>query len=180
MGLNKFVKRKVHPFSPAKDLLALIPNTAKVFAVFDLKNGYWQIPLDKKSQLLTTFLTEWVTWCYLRLPMGLICSGDEFCERTDQALTGLIGILKLVDDILVFADTVLELEERIEQLFKRCLEHQITLADDKIQAGEEVQFGGFVVNSYGIKPDPTKIGAIQSYPEPKDLTNLRSFIGLSN
>ena len=46
--------------------------------------------------------------------MGLICSGDKFCERTDQALTGLIGILKLVDDILVFADTVLELEDRIE------------------------------------------------------------------
>ena len=78
--------------------------------------------------------------------MGLICSGDEFCERTDQALTGLIGILKLVDDILVFADTVLELEKRIEQLFKRCLEDQITLADDKIQTGSEVQFGGYVVN----------------------------------
>ena len=76
--------------------------------------------------------------------MGLICSGDEFCKCTEQALTGLIGILKLLDDILVFADTVLELEERIEQLFKRCLEHQITLADDKIQAGSEVLFGGYV------------------------------------
>ena len=160
MGLNKFVKRRVHPFTPAKDLLALIPGTAKVFAVFDLKHGYWQIPLDKKSQLLTTFLTEWGTWCYQRLPMGLICLGDEFCERTDQALTGLIGILKLVDDILVFADTVLELEKRIEQSFKRCLEHQITLADDKIQAGSEVLFGGYVVNGYGTKPDPIKIEAI--------------------
>ena len=94
MGLNKFVKRRVHLFTPAKDLLALIPNTAKVFAVFYLKHGYLQIP--QKSQLLTTFLTEWGTWCYQRLPMGLICSGDEFCERTNQALTGLIGILKLV------------------------------------------------------------------------------------
>ena len=112
--------------------------------------------------------------------MGLICSGDEFCERTDQALTGLIGILKLVDDILVFADTVLQLEERIEQLFKRCLEHQITLADDKIQAGSEVLFGGYVVNGYGTKPDPTKIEAIRNFPEPKDLINLKNFIGLSN
>ena len=70
--------------------------------------------------------------------MGFICSDDEICERTDQALTGLIGILKLVDDILVFADTVLELEERIEKLFKCCLEHQITLGYDKIQAVPEV------------------------------------------
>ena len=76
------------------------------------------MPLDKKSQLFTTFLTEWGTWCYQRLPMGLICSGDKFCECTDHALIGLIGILKLVDDILVFADTILELEERIEKLFK--------------------------------------------------------------
>ena len=34
VGLNKFVKRRVHPFMPAKDLLLLIPSTAKVFAVF--------------------------------------------------------------------------------------------------------------------------------------------------
>ena len=40
VGLNKFVKHRVHPFTPAKDLLALIPGTAKVFAVFDLKHGY--------------------------------------------------------------------------------------------------------------------------------------------
>ena len=31
-----------------------------------------------------------------------------------------------------------------------------------------------------MKPDPTKIEAIQNYPEPKDLTNQRSIIGLSN
>ena len=89
--------------------------------------------------------------------MGLICVGDECCECTDQALTGLIGILKLVDDILVFADTVLELEERIVKLFKCCLEHQITLADDKIQAGSEVQFGGYVLNGWGKKQTPQRL-----------------------
>ena len=37
--LSKFIKRKVHPFAPAKDLLALIPSTAKSFALFDCKHG---------------------------------------------------------------------------------------------------------------------------------------------
>ena len=61
------------------------------------------------------------------------------------------------------------------------MEHQITLADDKIQAGSELPFGGYVSNDYRTKPDPTKIEAIRNFPEPKkDLTNLRSFIGLSN
>ena len=75
--------------------------------------------------------------------MGLICSGDIFCERTDQALTGLEGVFKLVDDVLVYADTVMDLENRIDQLFKRCHEHNITLGDGKVQAGTEVQFGGY-------------------------------------
>ena len=136
--LNKSIKRKVHPFTPAKDLLALIPSSARFFAVFDCKHGYWQIEVDEKSQLLLTFLTEWGTFCYRRLPMGLICSGDIFCERTDHALVGLVGILKLVDDILVFADTIPELEQRIEKLFRRCFDHNITLADDKVQAGTGV------------------------------------------
>ena len=47
--LNKFTKRKVHPFAPAKDLLALIPSTAKFFAVFDCKYGYLQIELEKRA-----------------------------------------------------------------------------------------------------------------------------------
>ena len=89
-------------------------------------------------------------------------------------------MLKLVDDILVFADMIPELEQRIEELFKRCLDHNITLADDKVQAGTEVSFGGYVVNGHETKPDPKKIEAIKDFPEPKDLTHLRSFIGLSN
>ena len=53
--LNKLIKRKVHPFAPEKDLLALIPSTAKFFAVFDCKHGNWQEELDERCQLLTMF-----------------------------------------------------------------------------------------------------------------------------
>ena len=113
----------------------MIPKTAKLFAVFDARNGYWQIELSEESRPLTTFLTEWGTFWYKRLPMGLICSGDEYCSRTDRALTGLEGVLKLIDDILIYADDIQQLKKRIKQLFKRCLESKITLGKKKFQAG---------------------------------------------
>ena len=56
--LYKFVERPVHPFPSPKDIIAQIPGTSKYFAVFDAKNGYWQIPLDEESKPLTTFITE--------------------------------------------------------------------------------------------------------------------------
>ena len=39
-------------------------------------------------------------YTYLRAPMGLTSSGDIFCARTDEALAGIPGVHKLVDDIL--------------------------------------------------------------------------------
>ena len=60
--LNKFVEKPVHLFPSPKDIIVQIPGTSKYSAVFDAKNGYWQIPLDKESKPLTTFITEW--GCY--------------------------------------------------------------------------------------------------------------------
>ena len=66
VDLNRHVERPTHPFPTPKDIVAQIPNTAKVFAVFDAQHGYWQIPLDEESVLLTTFITEWGRFRYLR------------------------------------------------------------------------------------------------------------------
>ena len=152
----------------------------KVFAVFDALKGYWQVELAEESRHLTTFLTEFGRYRYVRAPMGLNASGDEFCLRTDKAITDLPGTKKLVDDILIYAPSHEILLERIMALFKRCQSHGITLSKSKFQYGSEVKFAGFIVNSTGCKPDPSKVASIRDFPAPKDLTNLRSWFGLIN
>ena len=83
---------------------------------------------------------------------------------------------KLVDDIIVFGGTKKELLNRIEQVFKRCEESKITLSDSKQQIGTEVRFAGHIVSDHGTKPDPIKVQAIKEFPEPKNVTDLRSFL----
>ena len=112
--------------------------------------------------------------------MGLTSSGDEFCARTYKALAGIPGVFKLVDDILMFGDSVEQLLDRVKAVFKRCKEHGITLSDAKYQVGNEVKFAGYVVSDKGTRPDPDKVAAISQFPIPEDLTNLRSFLGLAN
>ena len=179
-GLNDFVLRPTHPFPAAKDIIATIPDGSKRFAVFDCLKGYWQIEVDKKSRHLTTFLTEFGRYRYLRAPMGLSSSGDEFCRRTDEAMHDLEGVKKLVDDILIFADDDETLLKRIRSVFKRCKEWGITLAKSKFQYGNSVKFAGFIVGEDGSKPDPDKVASIRDFPVPKDITNLRSFMGFVN
>ena len=69
----------------------------------DCKSGYHQIPLAEESRDLTTFITTKGRFRYCRAPMGLTSSSDEFCRRTDEALSGL-KLKKIVDDILIAAD----------------------------------------------------------------------------
>ena len=81
---------------------------SKLFAKFDAKSGYFLILLDKDSSNLTTFLLPSGRYRYLRSPMGLSASSDEWCRRSDMFLEGL-DLLKLVDDLLIQAQTHEEL-----------------------------------------------------------------------
>ena len=45
-------------------------------SVLDAVDGYHSVELDAESQHLTTFITEWGRYQYLRMPQGLVASGD--------------------------------------------------------------------------------------------------------
>jgi hypothetical protein len=104
-ALNRFVTRPVHPFPSPVDVMRLIKPESKVFAKLDAYSGYFQIPLEPESSLMTTFILPSGKYRYTRAPMGLNASSDEFCRRTDEALAGVAGVVKVVDDILVQAET---------------------------------------------------------------------------
>jgi transposase InsO family protein len=178
--LNTFVKRPVHPFPSSVDIIQKVSPSSKFFAKLDAVHGYFQIPLDEKSSYLTTFLLPSGRYRYLRAPMGLNASGDEFCMRSDHALEGLKGVSKLVDDILVEADSITQLDERLRALLSRCRKHMIRLSLSKLQIGHEVSFAGHLIGKNGIKPDPQKVEALRDFATPTDLTQLRSFLGLAN
>ena len=58
--------------------------------------------------------------------MGLNASSDEWCSRSDVVIEGLPWTWKIVDDILIWAETEEELMERTRIILNRCKEHNIT------------------------------------------------------
>eukprot|EP00095_Tigriopus_kingsejongensis_P010386 maker-scaffold1845_size26586-snap-gene-0.5 protein:Tk10386 transcript:maker-scaffold1845_size26586-snap-gene-0.5-mRNA-1 annotation:"PREDICTED: uncharacterized protein K02A2.6-like" len=103
--LNQYVDRPIQPFSPATDLIKTIDSESKYFAKLDAVHGYFQVPLDYESSLLTTFLLLSGCYRYTGAPMGLNSSCDKFCRRSDEAVVGLVWLRKIVDDMLVQAPT---------------------------------------------------------------------------
>ena len=112
--------------------------------------------------------------------MALTSSGDEFCARTDKALAGIPGVFKLVDDILMFGDSMEQLLDLVKAVSKCCKEHGIILSNTKYQVANKVKFAGYLVSDKGRRPDPDKVATISQFPIPENLTDLRSFLGLTN
>ena len=179
--LNKQILRPVFPFPSASDIKQSINHSATHFAKFDLLHGYHQVPLTHETSLKTAFLTQWGVYKYRRCPMGLKISGDFFCRVSDEALVGLEGISKIVDDILVSADSEDQLRERINALLTRCREKNIILSKNKFKIAQEgLKFAGFIVGASGVSPDPAKISNIKNFPTPQCVSDIRSFLGLVN
>ncbi len=81
--LNHFIRSPIHPFPSADTICKMVKGKDKWYCKLDALHGYFQLPLDPESQLLTTFLLPWGRYVYTVTPMGLSPSGDWFCRRTD-------------------------------------------------------------------------------------------------
>ena len=146
----------------------------------DAVQGYHQIPLNGEASKLTTFLLPWGKYRYKRGPMGLSSTSDCWCKRSDYVIAGMPNCRKIVDDILITAKTLEELYATIEIVLKKCREIGLTISKRKFQIAQATTFAGYIVSKNGVKPDPERIEAIAKFPTPKDITGLRSFLGLAN
>jgi hypothetical protein len=176
--LNRFVRRPTHPTRTPRDAVAEIDSGANFFC-FDAANGYYQIPLHPSSQILTTFMTPWGRFKFLRASMGLSCSGDEFNRRADMAFADQVNTVRVVDDLLRFDRDFPAHVKGVCALLQAARTANITLNLEKFQFAEpKVAWVGYEIQHGGVTVDPNKLQAISRFPRPNNITELRSFMGL--
>lgn len=77
---------------------AQMPNFT-VFSVQDVKCSSWQITLDFKSSMLTTFNSPFGRFCFLRMPYGINSASEVFQSAVEQIFAGY-SCAVIVDDII--------------------------------------------------------------------------------
>ena len=178
--LNKWVKRE-HYYTKTVDEVVAQLHDAKFFSIIDAKKGYWHVPLDEQSSLLTTFNSPFGRYRFTRLPFGLIVSQDVFQKELDTALEGLPGVTGIADDNFVYGSTEKEHDENLLRLMERAREKGIKFNANKLQLKcDEANFFGHTWTSEGVKPDNKKVSAILAMKPPDNAKDLQSFLGLVN
>ena len=178
--LNDNVLREVHPLPRVDDILAQLTG-AKVFSKLDANSGFWQIPLAEESQLLTTFITPFGRYCFNKLPFGISSAPEHFQKRMSRILSGLEGVVCLMDDVLVFGSTQEQHKQRLNEVLHRVKEAGVTLNPNKCEfAKSELKFLGHLIDQEGIRADPEKTTAITEFATPTTVPQLRRFMGMVN
>ena len=182
--INKAIKRPVFQMPILTENLHKL-RKARIFSIIDVKDGFFNIPLDEESSLATTMHTTAGRYRWLVMPFGVSSAPEEFQMRLNTALEGVENIVIQADDILVFG--VGETDDEAEKDHDLAL---LNLAERGIQANirfnlpklkfklPRVMYNGEILTKDGVEPDPEKVKAIIDMPPPTDKPGLHRYIGM--
>lgn len=110
---------------------------------------------------------------------GISCAPEVFQKTMESILAGLEGIIIYLDDIVVYGESKQEHDIRLRALLHCLKKYDVLLNEKKCVYGvEELEFLGHILSSKGIRPTENRLAAISHFREPRNVSELRSFLGL--
>ena len=116
------------------------------------------------------------------MPFGLTNAPATFQRLMQLVLQGLTWeqALPYLDDIITPSRTFDEQLVQLRMVFDKLLQAGLTLKPSKCHfCQSKVQYVGHIVSNDGLCVDPAKIAAVPYFPVPKNVSQLKSFLGLA-
>lgn len=179
--LNLQTVKDAYPLPNLEESFTVLTGS-KWFTVLDLKSGYYQIEMAEEDKPKTAFVTPLGFWEWNRMPQGVTNAPSTFQRLMEKCMGDLHlkQVLVFLDDIIIFSDTLEEHEKRLLRVLTRLKECGLKLSPEKCKFFQtSVRYLGHVVSEKGVATDPEKISSLKSWPVPRNLKELRSFLGFA-
>ncbi len=178
MTINQASKLDRYPIPRVEDLLATLAG-GKTFSKLDMSQAYTQLPLEEKSKDLTVINTHKGLFRYTRLPYGVSSAPGIFQRVMEGLLKSIPGVVVYMDDILVTGPSDQEHLASLEEVLQRIESVGLRLKKSKcFFMQRSVVFLGHLVDAQGLHPLPEKVQAVREAREPRNVSELRSYLGL--
>jgi RNase H-like domain found in reverse transcriptase/Reverse transcriptase (RNA-dependent DNA polymerase) len=89
-------------------------------------------------------------------------------------------VIVFFDDILVYSKCLDTHEVHLNQVLQILSENQLFVKESKCAFGvNEIEYLGHIISRNGVATDPQKVAAMLKWPKPRNIKELRGFLGLT-
>ena len=130
----------------------------------------------------TAFRTRYGHYEFLVMPFGLTNAPAAFMDLMNRVFHPFLDkfVIVFIDDILVYSHNEEEHKEHLRLVLQMMKDHQLYAKFSKCEFWlDKLVFLGHVISGEGIFVDPKKVKAIKNWEAPKNVTEVRSFLGLA-
>ena len=152
------------------------------FSKIDLRSRYYQLLVKESDLPKTTFRTRYGHYEFLVMPFGLTNAPAVFMDLMNRIFRLYLDrfVVVFIDDILIYSKDETEHAEHLRIVLQTLRDKQLYAKFSKSEFWlREVGFLGHIVSGDGIRVDPSKISAIVDWKPPKNVTEVKSFLGLA-
>lgn len=179
--LNKVTIKNKYPLPRIDDLFDQLQG-AQVFSKIDLRSGYHQLKVKADDVEKTAFRTRYGHYEFLVMPFGVTNAPAAFMDLMNRVFKPYLDefVVVFIDDILIYSKSAEAHEDHLRLILQTLREKKLYAKLKKCEFWlQEVAFLGHVVTKEGVSVDPHKVEAIVNWPTPTNVTEVRSFMGLS-
>src|SRR3954467_5213615 len=181
-ALNKLTIKNRYPLPRIDEIFDRVQG-AKVFSKIDLCSGYHQIRIQDQDIPKTAFRTRYGHYEFTVMPFGLTNAPATFQRLVNDVFRPLLDecVVVYIDDILIYSPDLESHRRHLQQVFDILRREKLYCKRSKCDfLKSSVEYLGHVISDQGIQVDPKKIESIRVWPTPRNLSELHSFLGLTN
>lgn len=179
--LNDVTKKDAYPLPNMTAILDQL-RSARYISKLDLTSAYWSIPLDEASCEKTAFAVPGRgLFEFVRMPFGLTNATASFQRLMDSIIGPELepNVYSYLDDIIIASDTLEKHFKLLELVLKKLHLAKLRVKWEKCEfCMSEVTYLGFKVDKNGLRIDPEKTRPVVEYPAPRNVKELRRFLGM--
>ena len=179
--LNKATIKNKYALPRVDDLFDQL-QSARVFSKIDLRSGYHQLRVAEMDVPKTAFRTRYGHYEFLVMPFGLTNAPAVFMALMNRIFQPYLDqfVIVFIDDILVYSPTEEEHAQHLSKVLQRLRDKKLYAKYDKCDFWlKQVAFLGHIIIEKGIQVDPAKVEAVTKWEPPRNVTEVRSFLGLA-
>jgi len=171
---------------PLPLITELIDNmgSKRVFTKIDLRWGFNNVRIKEGDEWKGVFTMYIGSFELMVMFFGMTNSLATFQAMMNEILRDLINegkVAVFVDNMLVGTETEEGHDEIVEKILRRLEKNDLYIKPEKYMwKARKIGFLGVVIGPNGIEMEVEKVDGVLNWPQPKNVKDIRKFLGLAN